>query len=79
MNHMIGHKYHVSLKKGYLYGFAWDTSPSISPLLDSPSVRFPQPKYISEAGAVVAVGLVISGIVRLVLHREAKDWLRGIR
>ena len=36
------------------------------------------PKYISEAGAVVLVGLIISLIVRFASHGEAKEWLRGI-
>lgn len=49
-----------------------------TPLSLSP-FSLPQPKYISEAGAVVLVGLIISLIVRLASHGEAKEWLRGIR
>jgi hypothetical protein len=35
-------------------------------------------KYLSEAGAVVIVGLVLSGIVALAMGKESQVWLRGI-
>lgn len=48
------------------------------PLPFAPFTVRTQLKYLSEAGAVVSVGLVLSGIIALASKGEAKQWLRGI-
>lgn len=44
----------------------------------APCFNATQMKYLSEAGAVVIVGLVLSGIVALAMGKESQVWLRGI-
>lgn len=85
MNHKFHVSSHLALEEQHRWGpssRSFDAFLQSTPLNPDESIYTftvrTQLKYLSEAGAVVSVGLVLSGVIALASKGEAKQWLRGI-